>query len=49
MYVALHGVYCFESLYVQDQQDAAATAEHAAALREHVFDALDDCRRRSRA
>lgn len=45
LYVVLHGVYFFESLYVQNQHGAAATAEHASRLRERVFDALDDCAR----
>ncbi|MFB6271192.1 MAG: phosphotransferase [Halobacterium sp.] len=49
VYVALHCVYFFESLYVQNQRDAAATAEQADYLRERAFDALDDCRRLARA
>ncbi|WP_336035620.1 phosphotransferase family protein [Halobacterium yunchengense] len=42
LYEALHGVYFLESLHVQDQHDAEATADRAALLRESVFDALDD-------
>lgn len=42
LYEVLHGVYFLESLHVQDQHDAEATADRASLLRESVFDALDD-------
>ena len=38
----LHGVYCFESLYVQNRHDPAETAERARRLRRWTFDLLDD-------
>lgn len=49
LYLVLHGVDCFESLYVQNQRGQEATAAHADRLRESVFDALGECRRTSRS
>jgi fructosamine-3-kinase len=49
LYLVLHGVYFFESLYVQNQRGPDATADHADRLRESVFDALGECRRTSRS
>ncbi|MCG1004412.1 MULTISPECIES: phosphotransferase family protein [Halobacterium] len=40
LYAVLHTVYFFESLYVQNQHGPDATATHANALRDHVFEAL---------
>ena len=36
LYGLLNGIYYFESLYVQDQHDAAQTAEKAASLRDSI-------------
>lgn len=44
LYRLLNGVYYFESLYVQDQHDAEATAERAARLRTNITDLIDALR-----
>lgn len=49
LYLVLHGVYFFESLYVQGQRGQEEAAAHADRLRESVFDALEECRRPSRS